>query len=152
MRTLLPLLLLLTLNSCAPWGWGPPPWDKFAKDELGVDFYISTWRDLNEDGVDEIILYAKNQCGSHGCNLYILAEQEDSFRVISRIAMARLPIRLLETSNRGWRDIAVSVQGRGLSEAYEVRLPFDGEGYATDPTVPPAARIGVPAGEIMIDN
>jgi hypothetical protein len=107
---------------------------------------------LNEDGADEILLYANGSetCGSGGCTLFVIAREQDGFRTISKTTIANLPVRLLTTSHNGWRDLAVTVFGGGIVEPYEARLPFDGKGYAENPSVPPASRIDGEAGKDLI--
>jgi hypothetical protein len=149
------LFLCCLLTSCKPpWGWGPPPWDVYAKEELNVDFYKSVWTDLNGDGIDEIILYATDSswCGSGGCTLFILENEGSSFRVVSRTTISNLPVKLLDSSNNGWRDIAITVRGGGVMEPYEVLLSFDGESYPSNPTIPPALRLEEVSGVILIEE
>lgn len=154
MRTaLLALCCLLTGCEKPPWGGGPPPWAAYARDQMGVSNYKSTWTDLNGDGADEIILYATDRswCGSGGCTLFILAEEGSSYRVVSKTTITELPIRLLNSSTNGWRDLSVAVQGGGVEEARDVRLVFDGNSYPGNPTMPPATRLSETSGTILIE-
>jgi hypothetical protein len=92
--------------------------DAFARQTLQVSNYRLGQADLNEDGADEILLYAngRESCGSGGCNLYVIVREPSGFRTISNITIANLPVRLLTTSHNGWRDIAVtsSLSRRGF--------------------------------------
>ena len=94
---------------------------------------------LNDDGVKEVIVHVTCQslCGTGGCPTLILVPLKSSFRIVSRIGITRPPIRVLESKSNGWHDITVWVQGGGIQPGYEADLPFDGESYAPNPTVPP---------------
>jgi len=101
--------------------------------------YIAAFVDLNDDGKKEIIVHVISQslCGTGGCPTLVLAPEQSSFIIVSRISITRPPIRVLKTKSHGWHDLAVWVAGGGIQPGYEADLPFDGESYATNPTVPP---------------
>jgi hypothetical protein len=105
--------------------------------------YVTAFVDLNDDGVKEVIVHLISQsvCGTGGCPTLVLAPTQSSFRIISRITITRPPIRVLEMKSNGWHDLTVWVQGGGIRPGYEADLPFDGESYATNPTVSPAHRL-----------
>jgi len=105
--------------------------------------YIDVLVDLNGDGVPEVIVYLTGQswCGSGGCVLLVLSGRDADYRVVTRLTIARSPIRVLTTSAKGWNDISVWVQGGGIKPGYEALLRFDGQTYPTNPSVPPAQRI-----------
>lgn len=144
------------VTGCIPptLGSGTPAWDAYAKTELGVSTYKSASVDLNDDGADEIILYATDPswCGSGGCTLFVLAHEGSAFRVVSKTTISRPPIKLLDGSTNGWRDISVVVQGGGITEGQNVRLAFDGNRYPGNPTLPPASRLSKASGTILIDR
>jgi hypothetical protein len=115
--------------------------------------YVSAFVDLRDDGRQEVIVYVTDQhfCGSGGCTALILAPEGSSYRLVTGVTLARLPIRVLRTKSNGWHDLGIWVQGGGVQQGYEARLSFDGETYPRNPSVPPASRIAEkPAGEIVI--
>jgi hypothetical protein len=129
------------------------PLSRFLREALQIDSYRSAEIDLNGDGRSEHVVYATNpeRCGSGGCTMFVVASTDRGFEVVSRTTITRPPILVLETATNGWRDLAVSVAGGG-SPAYFARLPFDGSGYARNPTVPPASPVEYPAALILIDR
>ena len=108
--------------------------------------------DLNGDGDDEAIVhvFGSRVCGSGGCDTYILERQRGSYRIVTVVGLSSPPIRVLNTTSRGWRDIAVTVQGGGVRRQ-ETILSFGGTAYPENPTVPPAraSRPGT-VGEVLI--
>jgi hypothetical protein len=144
----------LLLGAChTPGVSDDDPLRRFLRETLGVDSYRTAEADLNGDGRPEHVVYATNpgRCGSGGCAMFVVASTDRGFRVVSRTTITRLPILVLDTSTSGWRDLAVSVAGGGIP-AYFAQVPFDGSGYALNPTVPPAGRIEHPSGLILIDD
>jgi hypothetical protein len=105
--------------------------------------YLNAWFDLNSDGKQEAIVYliGRNWCGSGGCTTLILEPQDSSYRLITKIKIARPPISVLTTSSHGWHTLTVWVQGGGVQPGYEAELLFDGKTYPTNPSVPPAHRL-----------
>jgi hypothetical protein len=79
-----------------------------------------------------------------------LVHEKSSFRVVSKTTITQLPIRLLDSSTNGWRDISVVVHGGGIMEPQAMRLVFDGNSYPGNPTIPPAALLSKPSGTILI--
>ena len=117
--------------------------------------YISAFVDLNDDGVEEVIVHVMCQslCGTGGCPTLVLVPIQSSFRIVSRITITRPPIRVLEKKSNGWHDFTVWVQGGGIQPGYEADLPFDGESYATNPSIPPAHRLSPKtAGRLVISG
>ncbi|MCM0000531.1 MAG: hypothetical protein NBV68_14200 [Erythrobacter sp.] len=131
---------------------GPLPLDAYVKEKLGLSSYKSASTDLNDDGSAETILYATDPrwCGSGGCTLFIVAHERDSFRLVSKTTVTHLPVRLLDSATKGWRDLSVVVSGGGLMEAQNVKLAFDGASYPSNPTMPPASRMKEASGNILI--
>ena len=108
---------------------------------------------LDGSGKKDVIAYVtgRSWCGTGGCTMLILAADGSSYRVISRIPITRAPIRVLTVTSKGWRDIGVWVQGGGIQPGYEADLPFDGSGYPTNPSAPPARRLGADTeGEVVL--
>ncbi|HEX5182121.1 MAG TPA: hypothetical protein VFW19_03105 [Allosphingosinicella sp.] len=113
----------------------------------------STRRDgILNAGRPEIFLYATgpSHCGSRGCDLYILSSRAKACRVVMRSSVTQLPVRLLATSHRGWRDVGVTVSGGGIRGPYMARLRFDGRLYPENPTLPPAEPMKHPSGRVPI--
>lgn len=73
-------------------------------------------------------------CGSGGCNAYLF-EGGASMRLLGRFIPARLPIRVLDSTHNGRRDIGVTVNGGGVRKGYVGALRFDGKVYAGNPTL-----------------
>jgi hypothetical protein len=115
--------------------------------------YIAAFRDLNSDGKLEAIVYLMggDWCGSGGCTTLILTQNGISWKIISRITVARPPIRVLAHVSNGRHSIGVWVQGGGIQPGYVAELNFNGVSYPRNPSVPPAIRIKkMPAGEVVI--
>lgn len=108
----------------------------------GALTYAQAAVDLNGDGSDEVLAYVMGPmvCGSGGCNLYVLAQEGEGWRVVTRTSVTQTPVGVLTTSTNGWRDLAVSIGGGG-AEAGWVRLTYDGLTYPTNPTAPPATPL-----------
>jgi hypothetical protein len=108
---------------------------------------------LNTDEKRQVIVYVSGPkwCGTSGCTMLILQPANSSFRVVTRITAARLPVRVLASTSNGWRDVGVWVQGGGIQPGYEAALRFNGKTYPRNPSVPPARRLreGV-SGEVVI--
>ena len=102
--------------------------------------YFPAFVDLRDDGTQEAIVYLTEDswCGSGGCTVLILAPANASYKLVTKITIAQLPIRVLETKSHGWHDIAVWVQGGGIQPGYDAKLSFNGNTYPKNPTVPPA--------------
>ena len=125
----------------------------FVQRTLHTSSYKRADADLNADGRLEAFVYVTDQayCGSGGCTLVVLSPQGTSYRVVLRSTVTQLPIRVLQTSTRGWRDVGVTVAGGVITRAYTARLRFDGHRYPSNPTVPPAVPLKSPTGEVLID-
>ena len=116
--------------------------------------YVAAFRDLNDDGTPEAIVYliGRKWCGSGGCNTLILTRDGASWRVVATITITRPPIRVLRDSSNGWHSIGVWVQGGGVQPGYEAELRFDGETYPRNPSALPARRSKTPTGEVVIPS
>jgi hypothetical protein len=126
--------------------------DRFGPDETTRVAIAAV--DLGGDGVKEFLVYVSGRdwCGSGGCVLIVVAPSGSAYRVISRITIAKRPIRVLSSRTNGWRDLAVWVQGGGIITGYEARLPFNGHSYASNPSMPPAQRLRRATGRIVISS
>jgi len=106
-----------------------------------------------DDGkIAEDIVYVSGQqwCGSGGCLMLILKPVGSSFEVLGRVTIVQLPIRLLPSMHDGYPDIGVHVQGGGIQAGYEAVLSFDGKGYPTNPSMPPARQTTAVQGKVVI--
>lgn len=105
--------------------------------------YIAAFEDLDGDGTPEAVVYmvGGEWCGSGGCDTMILQQQGGTWKTVTDISITQPPIRVLRSSSRGWRDLAVSVGGGGIPVGYEAELRFDGKSYPDNPTTPPARRL-----------
>jgi hypothetical protein len=120
-----------------------------------TDHYLAAFRDLNDDGKLEAIIYlnASKWCGSGGCNTLILTQHGPTWRIVTNITITRPPIRILKTMSHGWHSIGVWVQGGGIQLGYEAELRFNGKTYPSNPTAAPARRLPTTsAGEVVINR
>ena len=78
----------------------PSEWDRTTR-------YVRAFFDLDGDGNPEAIVYVSGRgwCGTGGCVMLILRRNGSSFKVVARTTITRPPIRVLETTSRGWRDV-----------------------------------------------
>lgn len=105
--------------------------------------YFAVFARLTGTSMPQAIVYFTDQdsCGSGGCTMLILTPEDTSYKIVTSISIARLPIRVLVTESHGWHDIGVWVQGGGIQPGYEARLSFNGKSYPSNPTVPPARPV-----------
>lgn len=73
-------------------------------------------------------------CGSGGCTAMIVKPEGQSFKVINKITLARLPIQILPTKTRGWYDLAMPVGGGGSTSHRFALLKFNGKKYPSNPS------------------
>ena len=128
--------------------------ERFAEDRASYPDtrYVAGWADLNGDARPEALVYmmSGNYCGSGGCALYIYTPEQGSFSQHGSMSVTSLPIRVLNSRTRGWRDLSVAVAGGG-TRARTVRIPHGAITYAENPTVPPARTLPRdPAGQVVI--
>lgn len=104
--------------------------------------YVSALVHLNEHGPQDVLVYVTGRtwCGTGGCTLLVLEESGTSYRLVTRVKLARPPIVVFERTTNNWHDIGVSVQGGGIQSGYEGALEYNGHSYPSNPTVPPARR------------
>jgi hypothetical protein len=123
-----------------------------ARENYGDTSYVAAFADLNGDGRDEALvsLYSGLFCGSGGCALYIYTPAGGSWREVAEVTIVNAPVRLLGSSHRGWRDLAVHVRGGGALPG-EARLTFDGRTYASNPSLAPRLRSRLP-GRVLISD
>lgn len=139
----------------------PKELDRFLQNYLGpvvsnesnAKRYFSAFVDLKDDGTHEVIVYVTDPqwCGSGGCTTLILAPQQSSYRIVTKITASRLPIRVITTKSYGWHDLGIWVQGGGIQPGYEAKLSFNGKTYPKNPSVPPAQQLTQKvAGEVVV--
>lgn len=107
----------------------------------------------NDDSkTEEDIVYVSGPgwCGSGGCTMLILETSGSSFKVLGNVTVVQLPIRLLHSMSHGHPDIGVLVQGGGILSGYEAVLSFDGKGYPSNPSMPPARQVAAARGKVII--
>jgi len=124
-------------------GWGVP------------GSYVAALHSLTGGASPEAIVLLTGQqfCGSGGCTLLVLQRRGVGWRLVSKVTLVRPPIRVLPTRNNRWATLSVQVQGVGVMSGYTALLPFQGSGYPTNPTAPPAIRErGAPAGSVLISS
>lgn len=104
------------------------------KDALSTDLgklqYATAETDLDGDGTPEVLVYLGGPmfCGTGGCNLVVLKRQDGDLIQVSETTVVQLPVGVLDSKSHGWRDLAVSVSGGGMTEGVS-RLRFTGRGY-----------------------
>jgi hypothetical protein len=105
--------------------------------------YSAAFVHLRNNESREVLVYLTSDgwCGSGGCTMLVLASDRLSYKLITKTAITRLPIRVLPTKSNGWHDISVWVQGGGIQPGYEAELSFDGKTYPGNPSVSPARRL-----------
>jgi hypothetical protein len=115
---------------------------------------IATVRVKADNGKPEDIVYVSGQgwCGSGGCTLLLLEPAESTFKVLGKVTIVQLPVRLLPSTKDGYPDIGVTVQGGGTLTGYEAVLSFNGESYPGNPSLPPAQKVTVVQGKVIIAN
>jgi hypothetical protein len=116
--------------------------------------YFVAFGDLSGDGTPEVIVYLTGPwCGSGGCTALILARNDASYSIVTKITTTWPPIRVLTSTSHAWHDITVWVRGGGIIPGYEAKLRFDGKTYPGNPSMPPASRMtGKVAGRIVISG
>jgi hypothetical protein len=99
-----------------------------------------------DDKTQMELVYISGQrwCGSGGCTALLLKPEQSSFKIIERFTLVRLPIRVLTEVTNGWHEIAMWVQGGGIS-GRTVVLRYDGAKYPSNPsTAPTLQSTGLP--------
>ncbi|HSM53982.1 MAG TPA: hypothetical protein VK839_07375 [Erythrobacter sp.] len=115
--------------------------------------YAVAWTDLDSDGTDEAIVHVVSPmlCGSGGCNTLVLASAGPMWRKVGDISVSRTPIAVMESSNNGWKDIAVAIAGGG-GPSGSALLKFDGTKYPSNPTVPPAEMTEAAGNQVLAEE
>lgn len=109
-------------------------------------------------GRSDLVAYVSGSriCGTGGCNAYVFEQRpasagaSSSYRLVTKIVPARLPISVLPTSHNGWRDIGVKVAGGGIIPGYTAALSHDGKSYDSNPTLKGIPQVRAGSGEIIL--
>lgn len=115
--------------------------------------YAIALADLDgSSNTQEAIVYIQSRewCGSGGCTTLVLQRRGAMIRLVSQIAVTRLPIRILETTTNGWRDLGARVQGGGIVQAYDAVLPFNGRTYPAGAASSPARHANANARSAIV--
>jgi len=153
LRTCLAIFALTALTSCVQSARAQQePLGEYLARELEVTQYRQTDHDLNGDGSTEHIILATSRywCGTGGCTLFVIQATGEGFTLVSRTTIVNTPVRLLDTETNEWRDLEFRARADAFT-SWRVKLTFDGSGYASNPTVPPAERVTDLPGEVILD-
>jgi len=107
---------------------------------------------LSPGPVHQAVAYisSPSTCGTGGCNLLVLTQTANSWRILSSLTVVHLPVRVLNTQSHGWKDLGVWVSGGG-AKSHEARLSYDAHGrYPSNPTAPPARPVTGAAGKTVL--
>ena len=93
--------------------------------------------DLNGDGTSEVLAMPMGSifCGTGGCNLLVLADTGDGYRVINNFSISRLPVIVSDQQTNGWHDLIRPESGGGAPPSY-VRHTFNGTEYVEAERLP----------------
>lgn len=102
--------------------------------------FFSAQAHLKNNNEDYVVVYITGEsfCGSGGCDMLVLESNNDSFKVVSKTTLVRLPIKMLNTTTNDWHDLSVNISGGGTGKPCDVLLPFNGSEYPGNPTVSPS--------------
>lgn len=85
-------------------------------------------------------LSGEEECGSGGCEAYVLEEDSGRYKIVADISLAREPIYVSSHRTNGWNDLVLWVSGGGVS-GHPAVLQFDGKTYPGNPSTAPAVRL-----------
>lgn len=85
--------------------------------------------DLNDDGKDEVLVYAISPIVKEACGYPILVFQPErtGYRLVSQIGLGAAPIIVTDRMTCGWKDIVIHSKSAGESNYWFAR--FDGKRY-----------------------
>ncbi|MBX3289906.1 MAG: hypothetical protein KF855_11245 [Acidobacteria bacterium] len=90
--------------------------------------------DLNDDGIEELIIWESSWAGTSGGQLVVLKSQDSD---IERIFVSDwggwTPILVLTSKQNGWKDIAFLQAGGGVKATFLI-LKFEKNGYSVAAT------------------
>ncbi|EAQ75090.1 MULTISPECIES: hypothetical protein [unclassified Synechococcus] len=97
--------------------------------------------DLNGDRQDELVatVIGPYTCGTGGCNAYVFQSgpKGKGLRLVSQMSLFKPPLVVSDQRHNGWRDLISRVR-IDAGHGYYARLPFNGRGYPSNPSTPPA--------------
>lgn len=145
-----PLILAGLLTGCAS-ASNDTRLDDVLSEQFGSELpgYQSALYDLNDDGVDDALIYAQGPdwCGSAGCTLFVLQGSEHAFTLRSKTTIVQLPLRVSAHSTDGWRDLIVHARGAG-----DVVLRATDSGYPLNPSMQRSATAAeLQSSEILLE-
>jgi hypothetical protein len=96
--------------------------------------YRSSEHDLDGDGQPEVLAYVAGEewCSSGGCSLVVLKHNGTNVTEVVRTTNTGLPLGVLDSASRGWRDLWVSTADSDELSGRRI-LKFDGTSYPSDP-------------------
>lgn len=89
--------------------------------------------DLNNDKKLDLLLRPTgiSQCGSGGCQLYILVNTGNAFKLLNSVSLTQ-NIYVGTSTTNGWRDLIIMQSGGGQSTRY-MKLQYNGTSYPLTP-------------------
>lgn len=86
------------------------------EDEIGIAKF-----DLNNDGVDEVLVYIENKfyCGPLGCDFRVYADRGGKLEQISPWLVVQKKIAVATTKHNGYRDIALMAGKKKILWGYD---------------------------------
>ncbi|CAK6700984.1 hypothetical protein [Synechococcus sp. CBW1107] len=97
--------------------------------------------DLSGDRQDELVanVIGPYTCGTGGCNAYVFQSgpKGKGLRLVSQMSLFKPPLVVSDQRHNGWRDLISRVR-IDAGHGYYARLPFNGRGYPSNPSSPPA--------------
>ena len=144
-------LAALLLASCATGTPSSSAVGAAVAASLGTNdvLYRQAIADLNGDSQPEAMVLVQDPrwCGSGGCVLLVFRASPNGYSLVSRSTVTAAPIRILQSTHSGWRDLIVRSNGTG-----DVVLQFNGSGYPSNPSLEPAATpTQLHSAQIVID-
>lgn len=96
--------------------------------------FSAGYADLNGDGLDDVVVLLEgvNWCGSGGCSILIFKNIGAHYQFVSKSSVTNTPISVANSESHGWKDLIVWSRGKGF-----VLIKFDGDGYASNPSLEP---------------
>lgn len=92
--------------------------------------YYYNYRDLNEDGVDELIVLTIGESTStSGGECVLVLTDGENFGVVGDFRNARTPVIVSEEMTDGWYDLIYPVYGGGQDTGYLKCSYQEGKGY-----------------------
>lgn len=94
--------------------------------------YTKEYVDLNGDNIPEAIVYlvGPHWCGTGGCTLMILKQENGKWQLMSKIPTVNTPIHILASKDQQWQDLFVVQVGGGELTAKTVLINFKAGKYA----------------------